>query len=229
MKIKLSNNNLLNYLTQIYNCQGHYYKSVGLTEEEFEDFCPDHPFYGGKGWQRFLEKYPEKKPSDTIEVECFLPEKLIPILVVAAQFTFQKLGLQAQKGIDTNETENILLKIKRGFQYLQYAQFCLFTLTDIWWKVDRDTPLSILRQISGEDEYYILTEKDIVVNYLTISFKKFHIYFCQFSEKTIPLPAIKWTGKELVAIHTENLPQIVLEKVLEKGLLQIEDKGGEKK
>lgn len=204
---------------------------LGLTYQQYENFYPDADWSNSlnSGWQNFLkspyytpeiqEKIKEIMENNGMYIEICPPRLFGEILLVASSFLFQKMGLQAEKRIDIERIER---RLKQNKEMLEELPKTIGVIPNGCIKrVDENTPLNTLRKIPNNITEYL--DSDEETSYPCRRFiilGRTFLFLYPFQKKEIPLPILKWTGNELVAIHTENIP----EKLLNSGILKIEHK-----
>lgn len=220
-----------NILQEQYKIHKNCFIDCGLEEKEYEELAPLSTYFSldSGGWEKFITKIPffpssikeiiEEKIME--EIEICSPKVFGELLLIAAKFLFQKLGLQAQNKINTSGVEGKLKTIKQILLLL--PEIIGVIPSRKYLQIDRDSSLSILRKIPEGINTFLIssTTTSFPCKEVNILGADFLLLF-PFNQTEISLPVLKWTGSELVAIHTENLPQILVD----KGLLQIEQERG---
>ncbi len=222
-----------------------YYDFCGLTPSEYKEYHPEDYEYTKQcgGWKDFcknfsgkLAEFPIREHSpnsegvfsikELSEKEVITVREIIPVLTMAGQFLFQKLGLQAQKNINTERVERELLQLKKIFRFLlsEKPEYVIVLNKEEIRKVVHEanmyTSLTILRQIVGSSSQYLFTEEGKVINFSQMDLLDNVLLFLLPNppEELVPLPLLQWTENELIAIHSENIPMELIEKIETKAI-----------
>jgi len=151
------------------------------------------------------------------ELEVLEEADVLPYFEVAVGLLFEKLGYQAELGIDLRKIEQRLMELKSLLMFLrEHPEGKIIYLSGEQRKlfntqlriIDESTDLSILRQVT--------TQKYVFAEGKLWGVKVFHFNF-PFNEREcfyVLLPSkevrqrieVKWDGEHFVALHMNNLP-----------------------
>ena len=148
------------------------------------------------------------------EFEVLEEADVLPYFEVAVGRLFEKLGYQAELGIDLRKIEQRLIELKSllvflrehpegKIIYLSVEQRKLFnTQLKI---IDESTDLSILRQITTEK--YVFADEGKLWGVKVFPFNGRENFYVLLPAKEVRQRIeVKWDGEHFVALHMNNLP-----------------------
>lgn len=201
-------------------------KDKGLMiDDKLDLHSGDNTFADGcDGFRLFLNKYGEKAAellaSELIEeIETVKPSAFGSILLVEAEYYFRLLSEQAERGIDTRDTERDLNDIKSDLAFLSeckdQGEVALLNADNIR-RMNDKTKLKALETLQQRaTEYISFVEGDYAVVNLKQHTKCYFIFHQQ--QRRLKKLRLTWTGKELVAVHIDALNEQA-KKLVEKHL-----------
>ena len=153
-----------------------------------------------------------------MEVNIIPPRRMAEVLLVFCEYMFSLLGIQSEKNIDTGISEGVLNICKNILVALPDSKGAIVNLpTDAQvFTLTSDDNLGIARQIPKGIKSYLKTKNGeiIPIEKHTISVrmqpytKNIYIHLIYLAQGPQELPSLRWTGKELVAIHCDNIQEL---------------------
>jgi len=208
-----------------------------IIKNHLEDYYPSSSAFDDSnyGWVCFCRDFPEAAQQyneiedksifkthqdyysfvgiDFIEVDLIPPRSMAEVLLVFSEYLFSLLGIQAEKNIDTGISESALNICKDILAALPDSKGAvvnppkgakIHTLTS-------NTDLGIIRQLPRKIKSYLKTKNGeiIPIQMYSISMRPYiYVYLIYPTQEPQELPSLRWTGKELVAIHCDNIKEL---------------------
>jgi len=150
---------------------------------------------------------------DFMEIDIIPAKVMARILLVFCEYMFSLLGLQSDKNIDTGISEGILNICKKILVVLPDSKGAIVNLPEDAkiHSLNQNTQLGIARQLPKKICSYLESNygEIIPIEMFSISVRPYiYIHLIYPTQEPPKLPSLRWTGKELVAIHCDNIQEL---------------------
>jgi hypothetical protein len=193
------------------------YKFLGLSADQMSKYHPGDVTFSAAciGFRAFLEDHgncaEELGLCEYYEIETIRAQEMGAIMIAECEYLFLLLGEQAERGISTYETERCLSHRKEDLKLLSDCPKGVVGRLD-WGMVlaAADAKFDTLRQLEKTEKYVECDDGPHSVEPLCtdLNMRIFLILPRKDTEKKEI--RMRWTGKEIVAIHMDSLPSSIL-------------------
>ena len=169
-----------------------------------------------EGFKVFLRKFGQQKEVQALltpEVETMTTKRYAAVLIAEAEYLFRLLAEQAERGIDTGGTEYRLRKAKETLKQLAQCPDGQVTQIVGEHRVERAVPLSVLERIPKRLRKYVVLANGEVRGVEPLEAHDRIAIIHPPQPRREPQLSMRFTGKEIVAVHLDALGEQVAQGV----------------
>jgi hypothetical protein len=193
------------------------YTFLGLSADQMSKYHPGDVTFSAAciGFRTFLNDHGYRAEEFGLreyhEVETISAQEMGAIMIAECEYLFQLLGEQAERGISTYETERCLSHRKEDLKLLSdNPKGVVGELDSGMVLATADAKFDTLRQLEKTERYVECDDGPHSVEPLCTDLNMRIFLILPRKEKEKKEIRMRWTGKEIVAIHRDSLPSSIL-------------------